>query len=181
VEIIQNRETVALASVVTALRRPSWSHQAVRAPQAPPFASVKPLPRSAFAMAWTRQYDFRFIEGAPNLSGTPHQEPADARSTMWLGDTRPRIIDFPSLMSMSDAFFGRIFLARGEIVPFGTVSITTYFHVGADELAHEAATRVLASADGKVFHRSYGDQTGELWAESGKLLATTQQIAYFKA
>ena len=32
-------------------------------------------------------------------------------------------------MAMSDAFFGRVFHARGELVPFGTVSLTTYFHV----------------------------------------------------
>ena len=34
-------------------------------------------------------------------------------------------------MSMSDAFFGRIFHAKRELVPFGTVSLTTYFHVDA--------------------------------------------------
>jgi acyl-CoA thioesterase len=41
--------------------------------------------------------------------------------------------------------------------------------------------RVLAVADAKIFHKSYGDQTGELWSPSGRLLATTHQIAYFKA
>jgi acyl-CoA thioesterase len=28
---------------------------------------------------------------------------------------------------------------------------------------------------------SYGDQNGELWSPSGRLLATTTQIGYFKA
>jgi hypothetical protein len=28
---------------------------------------------------------------------------------------------------------------------------------------------------------NYGDQTGELWSPGGRLLATTHQIAYFKA
>ena len=93
----------------------------------------------------------------------------------------PRKIDMLSLMSMSDAFFGRVFLARRELIPFGTVSITTYFHSASDELAAEDITRVLAVADAKVFHRSYGDQHGELWSPSGRLLATTTQIAYFKA
>ena len=36
-------------------------------------------------------------------------------------------------------------------------------------------------ADAKIFHKSYGDQNGELWSPSGRLLATTTQIAYFKA
>ena len=97
------------------------------------------------------------------------------------GDHVPRKIDMPSLMSMSDAFFGRVFLARRELIPFGTVSLTTYFHTSSDELAAEDITRVLAVADAKIFHRSYGDQNGELWSPSGRLLATTTQIAYFKA
>jgi len=82
---------------------------------------------------------------------------------------------------MSDAFFGRVFLARRELIPFGTVSITTYFHTASDELAAEDITHVLAVADAKVFHKSYGDQNGELWSPGGRLLATTTQIAYFKA
>ncbi len=93
----------------------------------------------------------------------------------------PRKIDMLSLMSMSDAFFARVFHARRELVPFGTVSLTTYFHASADDLATEDITRVLAVADAKIFHKSYGDQTGELWSPNGRLLATTTQIGYFKA
>jgi hypothetical protein len=82
---------------------------------------------------------------------------------------------------MSDAFFGRIFHAKGEFVPFGTVSLTTYFHADAEDLAAEDTSRVLAVADAKIFRKSYGDQTGELWSPQGRLLATTHQVAYFKA
>ena len=35
---------------------------------------------------------------------------------------------------MSDAFFGRIFQVIGRVPPFGTVSMTTYFHASAEEL-----------------------------------------------
>lgn len=84
-------------------------------------------------------------------------------------------------MSMSDAFFGRVFLARKQLIPFGTVSITTYFHTSSEELGAEDIRHVLAVADAKIFHRSYGDQSGELWSPGGRLLATTTQIAYFKA
>jgi acyl-CoA thioesterase len=42
------------------------------------------------------------------------------------------------------------------------------------------ATRVTAG-DSRIFHKSYGDQTGALWSPNGRLLATTTQIAYFKA
>jgi acyl-CoA thioesterase len=54
-------------------------------------------------------------------------------------------------------------------------------HVDADDLAKEDITRVLAVADAKIFHKSYGDQNGELWSPEGRLLATTTQIGYFKA
>ena len=94
-------------------------------------------------------------------------EPASAFSKLWIGDTKPRPIDVLSLMSMSDAFFGRIFHVRNEFVPFGTVSLTTYFHTDADDLAAEDITHVLATADAKVFYKSYGDQSGELWSPKG--------------
>ena len=95
--------------------------------------------------------------------------------------TDSRRIDALSLMAMSDAFFARIFHVRNEVVPFGTVSLTTYFHADTAELIAEDITRLLAVADAKIFHKSFGDQNGELWSPAGRLLATTHQIAYFKA
>jgi hypothetical protein len=42
------------------------------------------------------------------------------------------------------------------------------------------ATRVTAG-DSHIFHKRNGDQTGARWSPNGRLLATTTQIAYFKA
>jgi acyl-CoA thioesterase len=180
VEMTQNGADVAtLATAVFAERRPSWSHQQARFPHATPFEQT--LPYAKTAAPWVRQYDFRFVEGEPKFGAAPQAAPASAFSKLWISDRVPRKIDALSLMSMSDAFFGRVFHARGELVPFGTVSLTTYFHAGAEDLAAEDITRVLAVADARIFHRSYGDQTGELWSPHGRLLATTHQIAYFKA
>jgi len=180
VELSQGGADVStLATAVFAERRPSWSQQQVTIPQAEPFDQIKRYPD--VAASWTRQYDFRFIEGYTDLRGGGRARPASAFSKLWIGDRVPRKIDCLSLMAMSDAFFARIFHARGELVPFGTVSLTTYFHADADDLAGEDITRVLAVADARIFHKSYGDQFGELWSPSGRLLATTTQIAYFKA
>jgi acyl-CoA thioesterase len=152
-------EVATLATAVFAERRPSWSH-----PQAP-FPPTKPYEQT-----------LPYGKVAAPASAEPN-----SYSKLWIGDRVPRKIDALSLMSMSDAFFGRIFHARRELVPFGTVSITTYFHADAADLAAEDITRVLAVADAKIFHKSYGDQNGELWSPNGRLLATTTQIAYFKA
>lgn len=179
VELSQNGGDVAtLATAVFAERRPSWSHQAASMPEAKPFASIPPFTR--IAAPWVKQYDFRFIEGEPNLGPAKDAAP-DAYSKLWIGDRVPRKIDMLSLVSMSDAFFARIFHARRELVPFGTVTLSTYFHISSDDLASEDITHVLACADAKIFNRSYHDQTGELWSPSGKLIATTTQMGYFKA
>jgi hypothetical protein len=172
-------EVATLATAVFAERRPSWSHQQAAFPGAIPFEQARSFPRTP--MTWTHQYDFRFVEGEPSFYGSPSTSPLDAFSKQWIGDHTPRKIDMLSLMSMSDAFFGRVFHARGELVPFGTVSLTTYFHADAEDLAAEDISHVLAVADAKIFHKSYGDQNGELWSPGGRLLATTTQIAYFKA
>ena len=177
----QGGEAAAFATAVFAVRRPSWSHQSAQRPAAPPFEQTRPYPKSALTMSWVHQYDFRFVEGQPTFDGTPQTTLASPFSKLWIGDIAPRRLDALSLVSMSDAFFARIFHVRNELVPFGTVSLTTYFHVDADDLIAENAYQVLAVADANAFHKSYADQTGELWSASGKLLATTQQIAYFKA
>jgi acyl-CoA thioesterase len=172
-------EVATLATAVFAERRRSWSHQPAQFPQSPPFEQL--LPYSKIAAPWVKQYDFRFVEGEPNVLGGSNTAPASAFSKLWIGDRIPRKIDALSLMAMSDAFFARIFHAKRELVPIGTVSLTTYFHVDAEDLAREDIARVLAVADAKIFHKSYGDQTGELWSPNGHLLATTTQITYFKA
>lgn len=181
VEMTQGGGDVAtLATAVFAERRPSWSHAQAPYPGAKAFEET--LPYTKVNVPWARQYDFRFVEGEPKFgSSAPSSAPPDTYSKLWIGDKVPRKIDLLSLLSMSDAFFGRIFHAKREFVPFGTVSLTTYFHVSAEDLAAEDITRVLAVADAKIFNRSYGDQHGELWSPNGRLLATTTQIAYFKA
>ena len=180
VELSQGGGDVAtLATAVFAERRPSWSHQPAEFPQAKSFEEILPYPK--IKATWANQYDFRFVEGHPDFSGAKAEAPASAFSKLWIADRAPRKIDALSLMSMSDAFFARVFHARRELVPFGTVSLTTYFHLSAEDLVAEDIERVLAVADAKVFNRSYHDQNGELWSPGGRLLATTSQIGYFKA
>lgn len=180
VELVQKGEVAAFMTAVFAARRESWSHQPAVMPDAPPFDRVKPLPNSVVA-PWAQQYQFRFVEGAPQYGKTPNDVPAGAYSRMWLSDTLPRQIDFLSLLSMSDSFFARIFHVLGTIVPIGTVSMTTVFHADAADLAAENTTVVLGAADANIFHKSFSDQTGELWSPNGRLLATTSQVVYFKA
>jgi len=172
---------VAFATAVFATRRESWSHQQTAMPDAPSVGQIAPLPNAGIAN-WTQQYQFRFVEGTPDYDGETRREiPASAFSKMWLSDATPRPVDFLSLLSMSDTFFARIFHVLGVIVPIGTVSLTTAFHADVTDLAAEDTTTVLGVADANIFHKNYSDQIGQLWAPSGRLLATTTQVCYFKA
>src|SRR4051794_15935263 len=120
VELTQNSNDVAtFATAVFASRRPSWSHQTAVIPQTTPFEATRSYPK--IASSWVGAYDMRFIDGAPQLHGAPHAEPASAFSKLWIADRPARKIDALSLMAMSDAYFGRIFHVRNELVPFGTV------------------------------------------------------------
>ena len=172
-------DAVLTASIVTAARRESWQHQFARAPVLPAPETMAPFPNRN-ALTWIAQYGFRFAEGAFRPSEQMLDPPHSPRSVLWLQDEQPRVLDFVSLLAMSDAFFGRLFQVIGHIPPFGTVSMTTYFHVAADELAAHGSAPLAAVADARVFHRSFGDQTAELYGSNGQLLATSVQIAYFR-
>ena len=102
-------------------------------------------------------------------------------SHLWIKDNPPRPLDFLSLTAMADTFFGRIFLVRGVMAPIGTVSMTTYFHADAADLAGIGDAPLLGSADAKIFTKGFSDQTAELWSGDGQLLATSHQIVYFRA
>jgi hypothetical protein len=153
---------------VFAERRPSWSHQQAAFPGAAPFEQARAFPNTP--MTWTHQYDFRFVEGEPSFYGSPASSPLDAYSKQWIGDHVPRKIDMLSLMSMSDAFFGRVFLARRELIPFGTVSITTYF------------PHLLGRTRGRGHHAGVGrggrqDFPQELWRPARRIVVAVGALA----
>ncbi|HEX2542648.1 MAG TPA: thioesterase family protein [Caldimonas sp.] len=172
-------DPVLTASIVTAARCDTWSHRVSTPPVLPPWETTPPFPTRG-SLSWVAQYEFRFAEGSLALSDTVPEPPHSPRSVLWLRDAEPRPLDFLSLAAMSDAFFGRIFQVIGRFPPFGTISMTTYFHASATELAEHGTAPLAAVADAHVFHRSFCDQTAELYGAAGQLLATTSQVAYFK-
>ncbi len=171
----------ATATAVFAKRRETWSHRPAKMPEAPAPDTLPQLPTRGL-MQWMQAYDFRFAKGMPV---PPRPAPADddlgpSLSHLWIADRPTRALDFLSLMSISDSFFGRIFHVRKSLVPIGTVSMTTYFHVDADEIAEIGSDYLLGVADANVFSKGYSDQAAELWSRSGRLVATSHQIVYFR-
>lgn len=176
-EIRQAGETVITATALSALRRDTWGTQDEPAPRVlSPNAIGRPT--LAAPVEWVKRYDLRLVEGAiPRVWDGSGEH---SRSTLWMRDEPPRPLDFCSLAALCDVFFPRVWLRRATRVPAGTVSMTSYFHVGPAELAAVGDGWLLGQAQASVMRNGYFDQRGQLWSQAGALLATTHQVVYYK-
>jgi acyl-CoA thioesterase len=166
------------ATVVTAARRDTWSTNDLPMPPVPGPEQTERMTIGPTGVAWIGQYDMRPVRGSIPTQwdgGGEHSE-----TMLWLRDADPRPLDFPSLASMSDMFYPRVWLRRAKPVPAGTVSITTYFHADASHLAEVGCGYLLGRAVGQQFQNGFFDQSAQLWSQAGALLATSNQIVYFK-
>lgn len=166
------------ATVVTAARRETWGASDLPMPKVSAPAELKRFNAGASGVAWMGQYELRPASG--RIPATWDGSGDHSESVVWLRDAEPRPLDFPSLASMSDMFYPRVWLRRAKHVPAGTVSITTYFHAGPTELAGVGTGYLLGRAVGQQYHNGFFDQAAQLWNEAGQLLATSNQIVYFK-
>ncbi len=178
-ELVQGETIAASATMVFAKRSPTWGHHANPMPEAPPAAEVAPLTKKP-PLAWLGAYEFRYVTGLPIMASEAFPEPKSAQSLIWVADQPPRPLDHVALASLCDVFIVRVFQVRGLRTPAGTVSMTSYFHASAEELARQGTRPVLAKADSIRFGDQFHDQQAELWSDEGKLLATTTQVVWFR-
>lgn len=177
IELAQADAIIATATAVFALRRETWTSTEASFPQVPAAADLARLPPLA-RHAWTERYDMRFVKGAPLFGAKVGAD--DSTSVLWMRDDPPRPLDYVSLTALSDAFYGRIFIRRPRWTPFGTVSMTTYFHTDAAMLAAHGDRALLGTARALQFRNGYFDQTAELWTPQGEVMAACYQTVYYK-
>ncbi len=165
------------ATCVTAVRRATWSAVEVPRPAAP---APQQVPRAVppKRVRWIERYDMRPLAGPMPLQWDGSE--ADSLTRLWVRDDPPRPLDFLSLTALADVFFPRVWRRRARMTPAGTVSMSVYFHAGADELAATGEGYLLGQARAQSFFNGFFDQSAELWNEAGHLLATTHQVVYFK-
>lgn len=179
VEILQQGETVLTATVFTAVRRETWGATEHAMPAVPSPAEV-PAPPTRRGVEWINRYEMRILEG-----GLPQawddSEGEHSRTRLWMRDAPARPLDYASLTALADVFFPRVWRRRATRVPVGTVSMTVYFHVGAAGLADTGSGYLLGQAQAQAYHGGYFDQGAQLWNEAGRLLATSQQVVYYKS
>jgi len=178
VEMLQEGQAVTTATVMTAVRRETWSAQEARMPTvSAPLDVERETPFRH--VAWLSRYDRRFIRG--NIPREWNgQGGEDSITQLWMRDEPTRPLDFLSLTAMSDVFFPRIWLRRATLVPLGTVTMTVYYHCDAAQLAATGTDHVLGQVQGSGFRNGYLDHAGHLWNARGELLVSTHQLMYYK-
>jgi acyl-CoA thioesterase len=176
-EMRQGHECVATATAMFGARPETFAHHPLIMPKATGFDELARFP--APGSGWIERFDLRFAEG--NVGWTAGgDEPSDPRSLLWIASDPPRPLDFIGLAAICDIFFGRIIHVRQRMVPFGTVSMTAYFHATEAELAAQGNVPVLGEANARTFDRGFHDQSAELWGANGRLLATSHQLVYYR-
>jgi acyl-CoA thioesterase len=177
--MMQSEQVVMTGTVVTAARRETWSGQdAIKPTTLAP--SSYPISKRATPSRWLERYEMRPITGGipTDLNGSENS----GLTQLWLKDSDPRPIDLQSLAAFCDAFFPRLLLRRAKMVPFGTVSMTSYFHTDSIQLKQcgGADQYLLGQAQAQAYRNGFFDQTAQVWSESGILLASSHQIVYYK-
>ena len=173
-ELIQQGAPLAMAMVTLGQRRDTLSaHEAVF-PGAPAPEDLAQLEHRGLA------FGAMFVS-RPASGGRPLQgESETSKSLSWIRDSQARPLDYPLLAALADAFAPRIFYRSPERRPVATVSLSVYFHAAPAELAHVGGDWVLAEAQARRFESGFFDQHGALWSREGTLLATTEQLCWFK-
>jgi acyl-CoA thioesterase len=168
---------VLTATAMTAARRTTFSAAELRAPAVPRPSELTRASTEA-RPTWFQRYDMRYVTG-----DFPEQFDGAQRESLtevWVRDEPGRPLDFASLAAMCDVFYPRVWLRRATPTPAGTVTLTSYFHAGPEQLAAASGGFLLAQARGVRFFNGYFDQTAHLFTEAGELLATSHQLVYYK-
>lgn len=165
------------ATAMTALVRGTWSDDECAMPPAPPAADIQPA-TVEFRAEWLRRYSMRPVEGSYPAEWDGSTRPS--RTRLWVQDEPPRPLDTPALTALCDVFYPRVWLRRARRVPSGTVSFTVYFHASEAQIRAVGAQPLLAQAQGQGFRDGFFDQTAQVWAPDGTLLATSHQLVYYK-
>ena len=61
-----------------------------------------------------------------------------------------------------------------------TLSLTAYLHATAEELAAVGEDFILVECEGRVGGGGASDERSSYWRRDGKLLATSEQLAWYR-
>jgi hypothetical protein len=164
-------ETLCAQVIATLADRPETPRFGwVRMPDATPPES---LPRATIGPPFVVSFDRRLVRGFP-------ASPGDSTSIAWVREDDGEPVDPARLAMFADLFTPRLVYSPAGMRPSSTVSLTLYFHATADEIAAIGPDFVLQHGVGRSGAAGIFDMTASLWRRDGLLLATTEQLCWFR-
>jgi acyl-CoA thioesterase len=163
--------TAAVGTVILARRRESLGFTDARMPEAPPPDGLRVFhPPGTFG----ERSALRPVHGFP-----PFEQP-DSRSVFWVRETSGRPLDAIQLAYLADNFPPRSWSRRKEPGPYSTLTMSVYFHAAEAELAALGDDEVLLDVSASRAESSTVASHACLWSRAGALLATTEQLGWFR-
>jgi hypothetical protein len=168
-------DEVGVHGVVTLARRPKTPPFAFAAMPEAPHPENLPSPDTP---GENRHYGAASFERR-TLEGFPPTPSESSRSLAWV---RPRhgALDKAMLGMITDNSAPRAMYALGPGVMTTTLSLTVYLHATAEELAEVGDDFILVECEGRVGGGGASDERSSYWSRSGKLLATSEQLAWYR-
>lgn len=162
----------AYATVALAQRPRTLSHLQEPPPEAGAPETFVPR-RPPLQLPWFDRYELLVGPSETLRTGPP------SRTLSW---TRKHghALDFRSLTEICDTAVPRIFYLTGTPSPIATVTMNVFFHASADELAAVGTDYVLCDGRWRIAHDGYFDEQQLVWSRSGRLLATTEQLVWYR-
>ena len=161
----------AVATVVLAKRRETFGFtDAVMPPAPPPDGLPEVHPPGTFG----QRSLIRPVDGFPMFSR------ADSRTVFWVRETSGRGFDALQLAYIADNYPPRVWSRRTEPGPYSTITLSVYFHATEGELAAVGDDDVLLEATASRAESSTVAAHARIWSRGGALLATTEQLGWFR-
>jgi acyl-CoA thioesterase len=101
-------------------------------------------------------------------------------SAHWIRERSGHPVDHVLLAYLSDAYPPRILLRSQAMRPSSTLTLSAYFYAAAEELAGVGDDFILSEAVGTRATASTMGAQLNMWSRSGALLATSEQLCWFK-
>jgi acyl-coenzyme A thioesterase PaaI-like protein len=176
VEILPSgSDQVGVHGIVTLARRPPTPAFAFATMPEAPDPTTLPDPEGAGGSEHfsAKAFERRTLEAFPPEPG------GDSRTLAWV---RSRLgpLDKATLGMITDNSAPRAMYALGRTIMTTTLSLTAYLHATAEELADIGDDFILVECEGRVGGGGASDERSSYWSRNGKLLATSEQLAWYR-
>ena len=171
--LLQGGDTMAIAlgAFSSAWDSVEWAEATM--PEVPPPSEVDELPAGT---GLTPPF-FANFDARPAIGDWPFSGSKRALSGGWIRFTEPRPVDEIAIVALADAWMPSVFTRLERPIAVPTVDLTVHFRRSlpedgsAPEDYHLALFRSETAVDG------FFVEDGEIWSQSGKLVAQARQLA----